>query len=113
MRSTEIDEDTGEEVTRHEAREEEVPEVLAREKRWVEAARTLDLFRRQVALADARTQGVERRREKVGALCEKLAKSLIGTTRVMCASTFCLLPADSNRPTDCPTTTHGSLDPHT
>jgi hypothetical protein len=33
---TEIDEDTGEEVTRHEAREEEVPEVLAREKRWVE-----------------------------------------------------------------------------
>lgn len=33
---TEVDEQTGEEVTRYEAREEEVPELLAQEKRWVE-----------------------------------------------------------------------------
>lgn len=33
---TETDDETGKEVTRHEAREEEVPELLAREMRWVE-----------------------------------------------------------------------------
>lgn len=33
---TEFDEQSGEELTRYEAREEAVPELLAQEKRWVE-----------------------------------------------------------------------------